>query len=1263
MANGPISRAEVELILDFDGLSEELREGLEQRVKAAAAVAAKELSKVEKAASQVGSTTQRSGRAAQVAIDSVQSSAKTATTELNKTAKASQKVGESVRGIGDGGRGGLRNLLRDLAGLPPMTERAVRGLTFTRQAIISAIAAAAGLGPAFAAAGAAAGAFGLFAVPTIAKVIKAQTEMADEWQSLTKDQKIAAVSTDALVQEYKELSAALAPDVLRVYNAALTETRELLPELVPLASSVTDALTDAVNTLGDGFDSTRAREFFDFLEASAPVAIDGIVSIVQDGGAAAASLIQALAPLAPVVGGLASGVLQLLTAVSDLSPELVQLVVTAVALKGPVSAVGGAFTSTAGKTKSFLKDTKGASLATKALTAAASAGPNVYLAGAAALGVLAVSLSMAKTRGEELVDSIQAQNLAIRNNVAGYQNANKVLAAQVAPTEERIALALKAVNQDLNANTVALAQGALAQRGLNDANSAALAGLERNRVALQNIDAGAKAVASTYGITTQQAIALADAVGVDLSTGISNSGNLSADAAGKFAAYAAAVQAAQNPTLAIQTAFANTANEALNLTDRVKALQTAFDLTINPSLALFTATTRVRDAFAAAAKVMKDSDASSQARRVALQNLVTTLRDQANAEFTANQSVNATKAAFDRQLPTLLALAGNSRSARDLVRELGAALTGAKTAADRAGTSLGGAGQKAAASASGISEAARQAGVLDQRAQGAAGKVANLAVQAQGAGGSAAAAAPKVSNLAKSINGLKSKTVTVRANTAPAQAAVQSFIRNSSGQIVDVELRIGRTTARAGATGGMAQELGYRTFPGFASGGKLRGPGTGTSDSILARLSTGEFVVNAKATRRYEDLLRAINSNKFASGGKVGDRLPRYASGGIIRGGSAVIDLGELLGADLARGLRRSQRAIDAALGKISKSVKDKLAEVLRTVSGDFVRNLVAASPEEINRQLRDLQRSITAALKKTNTKVDNLLVARLQTLNSALSKLATERDRIAATLEKATQTAADVAERARSSAALSTLSEEERATPEGIAAALRNRLKAIDEFQADVQRLQKRGLDKSLIEQLVTGGPDQSGTVADTLSRASAATLREINSLQRRINTNSKFFGQQSADFLYDAGVNAGRGFLTGLKSQEKEIKALMAEIAKTVSATVKKELKIKSPSGVLRADGRNTARGYLLGLKDIAPQVEAATARLVAPIEPARTPAFRPAREASAAARRVTPRTQPPSAQNVRDFTINNHFHQVMTSANEIVAEQERRMAAALR
>ena len=52
----------------------------------------------------------------------------------------------------------------------------------------------------------------------------------------------------------------------------------------------------------------------------------------------------------------------------------------------------------------------------------------------------------------------------------------------------------------------------------------------------------------------------------------------------------------------------------------------------------------------------------------------------------------------------------------------------------------------------------------------------------------------------------------------------------------------------------------------FASGGYVTGPGTGTSDSIPARLSNGESVINAKSTAMFGPLLSSLNQ----AGGGVG---------------------------------------------------------------------------------------------------------------------------------------------------------------------------------------------------------------------------------------------------------------------------------------------------------------------------------------------------------------------------------------------------------
>lgn len=63
----------------------------------------------------------------------------------------------------------------------------------------------------------------------------------------------------------------------------------------------------------------------------------------------------------------------------------------------------------------------------------------------------------------------------------------------------------------------------------------------------------------------------------------------------------------------------------------------------------------------------------------------------------------------------------------------------------------------------------------------------------------------------------------------------------------------------------------------FASGGQVFGPGSGTSDSILARLSHGEYVVNAGATAKHLPLLEAINGGGlqgFSVGGFVFPQAP-----------------------------------------------------------------------------------------------------------------------------------------------------------------------------------------------------------------------------------------------------------------------------------------------------------------------------------------------------------------------------------------------------
>lgn len=108
-----------------------------------------------------------------------------------------------------------------------------------------------------------------------------------------------------------------------------------------------------------------------------------------------------------------------------------------------------------------------------------------------------------------------------------------------------------------------------------------------------------------------------------------------------------------------------------------------------------------------------------------------------------------------------------------------------------------------------------------------------------------------------------------------AAEAIEALIKIAAQKAGDVATFF----STPGVTGG------YRTggyLGAFADGGGLlTGPGTGTSDSILAtngkgrfaRFSNGEFIVNAGATKKNRALLEAINSGRighFASGGLLG---------------------------------------------------------------------------------------------------------------------------------------------------------------------------------------------------------------------------------------------------------------------------------------------------------------------------------------------------------------------------------------------------------
>jgi tape measure domain-containing protein len=137
------------------------------------------------------------------------------------------------------------------------------------------------------------------------------------------------------------------------------------------------------------------------------------------------------------------------------------------------------------------------------------------------------------------------------------------------------------------------------------------------------------------------------------------------------------------------------------------------------------------------------------------------------------------------------------------------------------------------------------------------------------------------------INGEKAEDVVKNLAKSLAKAALQAALMGS-GPLAGI-FGTGGTGGNAGGIFGMLGGL-FKPTVAAASGGYISGPGSGRSDSIPARLSNGEYVVNAAATKKNRALLEAINSGQglaLASGGYVGPpSIPRGIRGG---GGPAKI--------------------------------------------------------------------------------------------------------------------------------------------------------------------------------------------------------------------------------------------------------------------------------------------------------------------------------------------------------------------------------------
>lgn len=393
----------------------------------------------------------------------------------------------------------------------------------------------------------------------------------------------------------------------------------------------------------------------------------------------------------------------------------------------------------------------------------------------------------------------------------------------------------------------------------------------------------------------------------------------------------------------------------------------------------------------------------------------------------------------------------------------------------------------------------------------------------------------RVKGLGGQIGALKGRTVAIKTDTSQAIGgigAVASALNNLDGKTVNTYIR-------------------QHNVKGAAGGGYITGPGTATSDSIPARLSNGEFVMQAAAVDHYGvGMMHALNARRFAKGGsakKAKDLAKELAQAKheanrqkqiaaqverLGLGDTAISYLGGLSSQAALKALqkpgalRKAARKASALsdLQNSRQAAKDKKAQAAEDAK-QAAEDAAAAVAEAAQKE-KDAQASVRDAIDQTASSYRSfasIATTSYDTVEEAQSKLTdatqkvtdtqakfdyagNDRDRAAAAKELADALAAQ-------SAAQQGLNAAGKPTTSGIRANMASKLSRLRDFSSAVKQLKANGLNAVTLADILQMGPDQGYDFAKALLDGG---LSDINDLQNQITAESASLG------LTSSGINS---------------------------------------------------------------------------------------------------------------------------------------------
>lgn len=279
----------------------------------------------------------------------------------------------------------------------------------------------------------------------------------------------------------------------------------------------------------------------------------------------------------------------------------------------------------------------------------------------------------------------------------------------------------------------------------------------------------------------------------------------------------------------------------------------------------------------------------------------------------------------------------------------------------------------------------------------------------------------------------------------------------------------------------------------------------------------------------------------------------------------------------------KSENSKLLTLAKQQKTAQDRVNSTKRNIS--YLQSDKKAAEKLIG--LKSLERYISDQSKKLNAiaKQRDDVNTKLKDANKKLADLIAESNKYAN----------EIADKARSYASMSTIDVSGGIDANKIKNELAKRLQTIKTFAANIEELRKKGVNSTIIEDLLSAGVDNGSAYAEALAVADKQTIDQINSIQASINGASDHLGQKAADAMYSAGINAAKGLVKGLESQQKELTNAANKIADAIESAIKKKLKIHSPSRLMRDEvGKFIPLGLIQGIESLKSKVIQSAGRM---------------------------------------------------------------------